>query len=142
MAKAAVTALWAAAALSALCGCGTIHNFCGDKAAPPRCEVFGGVRSDVKVGVEHLHFDGKKDHGDFPAELCADPSVQFCARAIGWYMLTVDLPLCVVCDTLTLPAAVVGQLVGPEAPAEASDSQHRRPSSQSAEPAGTSPKTP
>jgi uncharacterized protein YceK len=146
MARAAATAIWAGVVASALSGCGTVHNFCGDKADAPQYEVFGGVRSDVSVGVEHLHFDPTVDHGDYPARTCADPTVQFCAKAIGWYLLAVDLPLSAVGDTLTLPVTLpvtlVSQLVGKPAPPASHASQPRRTPAPTSEASTASPSAP
>jgi uncharacterized protein YceK len=138
MAKAAFTALWAGVVASALSGCGTVHNFYGDHSDAPPCEVFGGVRSDVKAGVQYIRFDPARDHGDYPVQVCADPAVQFYARAIGWYLLTVDLPLSVVGDTLTLPCALVGQLAGKSASAQTKEDRPQHGVAQTGGPASAS----
>jgi uncharacterized protein YceK len=138
MARAAVAALWAGVVACALSGCGTVHNFCGDDADAGPCRVFGGVRSDVTSGVRYLR-NPTGDHGDYPAEVCADPAVQFYARAIGWYLLAVDLPLSAVGDTLTLPWALLSQVAGDDAAPEPTAKQGRQRTAQTSAPAGALP---
>jgi uncharacterized protein YceK len=139
MARTTVAALWAGVAVFALGGCGTVHNFYGDDADAPPCRVFGGVRSDVTTGVRLIHFNPAEDHGDYPAQLCADPAVQMYAKTIGWYLLTVDMPLSAVGDTVTLPGALLGQLLSSGTPPETREKPPRRRRVQTPETGETSP---
>jgi uncharacterized protein YceK len=114
---AAVAAICAGLVVCALSGCGTMHNFLGDSADGAPCEVFGGVRSDVRTGVKCLR------------EPTGDPNnsaLQQCAKITGWYLLAVDLPLSAVADTVTLPSTVLIQLCAGGAPSESQDKHTQR----------------
>jgi uncharacterized protein YceK len=92
-----------AAGAVGLAGCGTFLNmqdepfrlFWPDPATPTR-RVYGGVAYDAAVGTDILVGSFRPD-GDF-----------FGPIGFNWasYVLTVDLPLCVIGDTLTLPWTV------------------------------------
>src|SRR4051794_35176803 len=78
-------------------GCGTVHDLRGqgDELSPAR--VYGGVCLDAE-GVTGLLGDTTGGHGGLPGR-----AVQI---VMGSYLLAVDLPLCAVADTLTLPVTL------------------------------------
>jgi uncharacterized protein YceK len=84
------------AATVPLTGCGTFANMLGAKQDGPTAheqesgKIYGGVRMDCEAFFSYP---------PETVEQAAIKSLQAC-------LLTVDLPLCVVADTLTLPATI------------------------------------
>jgi hypothetical protein len=95
MARAVLAVGLAVAALSALSGCGTWLNVqdlpptiaLRDQRVPTQ-RVYGGVRDDLAIGTGLLQ-EGR-----------AESPWHF---ALGLYVLAVDLPLCILPDTATMP---------------------------------------
>lgn len=97
-----------------LSGCGTVVNCLNVQGTAARA-IYGGVRQDADNGTRHL---GEAFSGSPPtfSKIPQPPSAgrdfaskSFCA-ACGACMLALDLPICAVADTLTLPVTVPATL--------------------------------
>ncbi|MCI0456174.1 MAG: YceK/YidQ family lipoprotein [Gemmataceae bacterium] len=88
-------------------GCGTVLNtvnLAPHGEAPQR--VYGGVQFDAEEGVQAIKQAFESDDQLPDTERGGRPI----ALATGAYYLLIDLPLCVVGDTLTLPWTVAAEL--------------------------------
>ena len=99
----------AGALACALGGCGTANNLLmpeklekGQPPGPVPAHVYGGVALDARVGSAWLTapFLGQLPAEVSPVERAVDTT---CKVAIATYLLSVDLPLSAVADTVTLP---------------------------------------
>ena len=79
-------------------GCGTISNLRGNCRDPGCPKSYGGVSDDIDWGWDVLT-DSSCGHGGLPG--CIVQKL-----IVAPYVLTVDLPLSVVGDTLTLPSTM------------------------------------
>lgn len=116
------TACLAAVCAAALAGCGTVVN-CYNGDGPAAREIYGGVKQDAQNGWRHL---GEAVSGPAPCftQMPQPPSAgrdfvakTFCAGC-GVGMLAVDMPICAIADTLTLPVTVPATLMKKKNPAK------------------------
>jgi uncharacterized protein YceK len=106
--------------ICALGGCGTLVNLSNEGDPAPEMKklpmgVYGGVRTDAQLGKSYLK---ESFSGRYPGW------ASIYGFSVGSYLLSVDLPLSAVGDTLTLPWSVVAVLTSPaETPAAAKDGE-------------------
>jgi hypothetical protein len=112
MIRAVIRAAAAAWVVSGLAGCGTFENLSGDGHGPASSEVYGGVGRSL-VHCRDIFGGFRTPAGEScPSVLgggsesgkSLDRAFQLCV--LGPLLLGVDLPLCAVADTLTLPVTV------------------------------------
>lgn len=113
MARAGLWTAWAVAVTCAVGGCGTLMNLSNESDPSPAMKklplgVYGGVQADAQIGKGYLKecFSGR-----YPAW------ANLYGFSVGSYLLSVDLPLSLVGDTLTLPWSVVAELNKTDEPA-------------------------
>jgi uncharacterized protein YceK len=99
-------------AICAFCvmsGCSTVSNL-SDERVP-----YGGVQKDAKYGVDQW------EAWCHPSGHCIQPATNL---MLAVYILGIDLPLCIVGDTLTLPLTIPTALKQKERTPEDHDWRH------------------
>jgi uncharacterized protein YceK len=100
-------------------GCGTVVN-CVNVNGTPAKQIYGGVRQDARNGKDHLAeaFSGScPSFSPYPEQPSPGKELMtrsFCAGC-GVCMLAIDLPVCAVADTLTLPVTIPATLMNRKA---------------------------
>lgn len=100
---------------AALTGCGTVVN-CVSNDRPAAREIYGGVKQDAQNGSRHLAeaFSGPApcfSQMPKPPNIAQDFVAKSVSAGCGVGMLAIDLPVCAVADTLTLPLTVPATLM-------------------------------
>ena len=112
------TAWLAAALVCALGGCGTIGNL----ADPSRTKPFGGVMRDGEASSWLMN--------EF-SEASKKPVVEKAGLVVAAPIVTIDLPLSLVADTVTLPLTIPVALLRQEQPEPLREPGPRKPTSPS-----------
>jgi uncharacterized protein YceK len=94
--------------LAVLClsGCGTAANLSGGFQGWRKAQIYGGVRTDVK-SAEQFVADNWTSESDFQQDV---------GTVVGVGLISLDVPLSLIGDTLTLPITIPAAILSGPAP--------------------------